>query len=65
MRINTSSPEETTEVIHNVLFSQAFATWYNTGAFDTYITGEGTVLNPTPTKEEIIKQIKHIFKINS
>lgn len=47
------------EKILATLESQKFADWYNTGNFDKYISGDA----PTITKEEILAEIKKLFRL--
>lgn len=48
------------EIILEAIQGQKFADWYNTGRFDDYITGQ----EPKITKEEILKDIVKIFKLD-
>ena len=47
--------------ILNALEGRRFADWYNTGKFNAYISGE----LPQVTKEEIIEDIKRLFRLTS
>jgi hypothetical protein len=57
------TPEEvankTAMEILNTLEGQRFADWYNTGKFDHFIRDD----LPTITQEEIIKDIKRLFRL--
>jgi hypothetical protein len=59
------TPEEITNKnameILNALEGRRFADWYNTGKFNAYISGE----LPQVTKEEIIEDIKRLFRLTS
>jgi hypothetical protein len=48
--------------ILDLLSSQRFADWYNTGKFDAYITG-GEMPDETPSKATILADIKKMFLI--
>jgi hypothetical protein len=53
--------DEIANKIYEALNKQAFADWYNDGRFDSHITGE----LHCPSKEEIIADIKKIFRLPS
>jgi len=52
------------EKILDVLNGQRFATWYNQGNFDSYISGTYEQGDPRqPTKEQILVEIKNHFRV--
>lgn len=52
------------EKILETLNGQRFADWYNTGRFDTYISGEYPKEDPRqPTKEQILADIVKLFRL--
>lgn len=53
--------DEVAVKIEATLSSQRFANWYNKGVFDNYLTHDKL---PAPTKEEILKEIIHFFRLN-